>query len=184
MARAADGRTGRAAALGLAAAVVVVDQVTKVWAERELADRDVSVVGDVLTLTLVRNPGSAFGFGAGGTLLRTVLALAVVAAVLVVLARARSRAWALVLGLVAGGGVGNLVDRFVRDPGPLRGEVVDFLRLPSWPVFNVADMAVTVGALGLALLSLRGVPLRPEEPAGTEDATTTDGSGSRRAGRR
>lgn len=145
-------------ALGLA-----VDQVTKVVAVRELTGREpVEVVGTWLRLTLVYNPGAAFGAGAGITPVITVVAIAATLAVLWYSRQVRHLGWSVALGLLLAGVTGNLLDRLLRDPGPFRGHVVDFLALPRWPVFNVADMCINVAGVLLVVLLLRGVGLDGE----------------------
>jgi signal peptidase II len=125
---------------------------------RELSDREpVTLLGGLLTLRLVRNPGAAFGFAQGLTIAFTVVAVAVVVVILRLSRRLRSTPWAVALGLVLGGAVGNLVDRIFRAPGPGRGHVVDFLELPHWPVFNLADSAIVTAAVLMVLLSARGL---------------------------
>ena len=147
--------------IGLFAAVAAVvyglDQLTKYLAVRELSGEPPRrLVGELLQLDLIRNPGAAFGIGTGMTFVFTVIAL-VVAVVLVRTApRLRSPAWALALGMLLGGALGNLTDRLFRSPGAFRGHVVDFLALPDFPVFNLADMAVVGSAIGIALLSFSG----------------------------
>jgi len=139
--------------------VVALDLASKWLAVRELADREpIEMLGGVLTLRLVRNPGAAFGLAQGMTIVLTVIAVAVVVAILRVARRLDNPWWAAALGLVLGGAAGNLVDRFFRAPGPLRGHVVDFLELPRWPVFNLADSAIVVAGGLMLLLSARGVP--------------------------
>jgi signal peptidase II len=132
---------------GTAAAVVLVDQLTKEWALRALADGPVHVVW-TLRLNLSINSGIAFGLGQGLGPVVVVAALGVVA-LLVAFARAsRPARWTAVgVGLVVGGAVGNLADRLLRD----QGGVVDFIDLQWWPIFNVADAAITVGAVLLVL---------------------------------
>lgn len=150
--------------LGVAAAVVSLDLASKWLAVRELADREpIELLGGVLTLRLVRNPGAAFGLAQGMTIVLTVIAVAVVVAILRVARRLDNAWWAAALGLVLGGAAGNLVDRFFRAPGPLRGHVVDFLELPRWPVFNLADSAIVVAGGLMVLLSARGVPYAAAE---------------------
>lgn len=144
--------------LGVAAAVLALDLVTKLVAVRELSDREpIALLGGVLTLRLVRNPGAAFGMAQGMTVVLTVVALVVVVAILRMSRRLRSGWWAVALGLVLGGATGNLLDRLFRAPGPGRGHVVDFLELPRWPVFNFADSAIVVAGVLMVGLSLRGV---------------------------
>lgn len=138
--------------------VAALDQVTKRYAEAGLEPGvRVDVLGRVLGLRLFYNSGAAFSLGTGITPVLSVFACLAVVALLVALGRTTSRRWALALAALLGGATGNLLDRITRAPGPFRGEVVDFLELPSWPVFNVADIAVVTGALSIVLLSVRNV---------------------------
>lgn len=141
----------------MVASVVLVDQLTK-WAALEgLADRPVDVVGPV-RFRLVHNDGSAFGLGSGGGYTTVISLVAVAITVVVVRAGLRAtRTWPLVgFALVAAGALGNLVDRALRDgDGFLAGRVVDFVDVGAWPVFNVADSAITVGAVVLLLATWR-----------------------------
>ncbi len=144
--------------LAVAAAVLLADVLSKALVVRELSDHEpVSLLGGLLTLRLVRNPGAAFGFAQGLTIAFTVVAVAVVVVILRLSRRLRSTPWAVALGLVLGGAVGNLVDRIFRAPGPGRGHVVDFLELPHWPVFYLADAAIVTAAVLMVLLSARGL---------------------------
>lgn len=164
----------------VAAFVVALDQATKAWALQALGDGEVvTVVPGVLQLRLVLNPGAAFGVAEGYTVVISLVATAVVVTVLRVSSRLQVRLWAVALGGLLGGALGNLVDRVLREPGPLRGYVVDFLEAewpwPGFPVFNVADMAI-VGSVGLVLLlTLRGIEydgshhaVASTEPAGPD----------------
>jgi signal peptidase II len=143
---------------GVAALVILVDQVTKALAVAHLTEgRPVRVLGPVLRLDLTRNAGAAFSTATGMTWVLTVIAVAVVVVVVRASRRLGSRAWAVAFGLLLGGACGNLADRLLRAPGVARGHVVDFLEFPHWPIFNVADTSiVTAGAL-VVLLTLRGV---------------------------
>jgi len=158
-----------ALAFTVAASALAVDQVTKVIAVRELADRPpVEVIGSFLQLRLLRNPGAAFSAGASLTPLISVVAVAAVVVVVVLATRVRHRGWALGLGLLLAGVTGNLIDRLLRAPGPFRGHVVDFFELPNWPVFNVADICIDVAGAIFVLLLIRGIRLdgsRHQEPA-------------------
>ncbi|HEU5036010.1 MAG TPA: signal peptidase II [Nocardioides sp.] len=144
----------------VALAAYAVDVVSKVIAVEKLTDRpDVQVLGDLLVLHLVRNPGAAFSTGTAYT---EVFSIASIVAVLVVLwfaRRLRSAGWAVALGLLLAGVAGNLTDRLVREPGPLRGHVVDMFMLPHWPVFNVADICIDVAAALILVQVYRGVRL-------------------------
>jgi len=143
--------------------VIAVDQLAKWWAVNDLSDGPIHIVGS-LRLALTRNSGGAFGLGRG---FAPMIVLAAVALVVVLVALGRSidrPAVAVCLGLVLGGALGNLADRVFRAPGFGRGEVIDFVDLRWWPVFNVADIAITVGCVLLVLLSLRG-PVAVREDA-------------------
>ncbi|MEA2827071.1 MAG: signal peptidase [Actinomycetota bacterium] len=144
--------------LGVGAAVAVVDQLTKAWALSALADGPIHVVG-TLRLALTHNTAGAFGLGGGFVPLLALAALGVVVYLIVTGAASSRLPVALAMGLLLGGAVGNLLDRILRAPGLLRGAVVDFVDLRFWPVFNVADMGITVGCVMLLLWAAR--------PAGT-----------------
>jgi signal peptidase II len=137
-------------------AVVLLDQLTKVWAVAELADGPASIVGTDVQLALSRNTGGAFSLFQGLTPVLAVVAIVLVA-FLVRAARTTDAVIAVVaLALVLGGAIGNLGDRVFRAPGFLRGAVVDFVSVGSFPTFNVADAAITVGAILLVGWSLLG----------------------------
>jgi signal peptidase II len=142
-----------------AAAVVGVDQLTKSLAMDRLADgRTIDVIADVLTLRLTLNSGGAFGVGQGFPLFFLAATVLVVALILLWVRSLDDRTLAVPLGLVLGGGVGNAVDRLLRDTG---GRVVDFIDLHVWPVFNVADASITVGVVVILWLTARsGARLR------------------------
>ena len=143
----------------LAALGLLADQWTKHLAVQHLADHGVSYAGGLLRLTLARNPGAAFSTGTSYTPVISVIAIVATVVVCVVALRTRNRTWAVALGLLLAGVLGNLVDRLVREPGPLRGHVVDFLELPHWPVFNVADVCINLAALLILVQVVRGVRL-------------------------
>jgi signal peptidase II len=139
----------------VAALVVAVDHLTKWLALRELTARDVHVVGS-LRLHLVFNNGTAFGLGSKLSPLIALLAVGIVVGLLGFGRRIRGVAPLVAVAAIVGGAVGNLLDRLFRDgSGFLGGPVVDFIDLQWWPVFNVADMAITVGAVALALTAGR-----------------------------
>jgi signal peptidase II len=143
-----------------AAGVLVADVVSKVIVVSKLSDRGpVTAIPHVLTLTLTRNPGAAFSIGSGTTIVFTAVALGVVIVIARTARSLASRGWAIALGLLLGGALGNLTDRIFRSPGPLRGHVVDWLELPHWPVFNFADSAIVAGGALAVLLAIRGIEL-------------------------
>ena len=143
---------------GVALAAYAVDLGSKVLAVARLSDRpDVPVVGDLLVLHLTRNPGAAFSTGTEYTVALSCVAIAAVLVVLYLSRRIGSVIWAVALGLLLAGVAGNLTDRLFRAPGPLRGHVIDFLMLPNWPVFNVADMCIDVAAALILLQAFRGI---------------------------
>jgi signal peptidase II len=145
---------------GVAAAVFVVDVITKIIAVATLTpDHEVRVIGTLLTLDLVRNSGAAFSFGPGMTILFTVIAVSVIIFIVRTSRRLRSLGWAVTLGLLLGGAAGNLTDRLLRSPGAFRGEVVDWVQLPHWPVFNVADSCIVCGGFLAVVLATRGIRL-------------------------
>jgi signal peptidase II len=143
--------------VSVALTVLVLDVVTKALAVKLLTpNQPVSIIGDTVTWTLVRNPGAAFSLAAGYTLVLTVIATGVVVGIVWMAPRLVSPWWALGLGMILGGALGNLMDRFFRGPGPLQGHVIDFVSIGWWPVFNVADPAVVGGAALLVGLSFFG----------------------------
>lgn len=145
-------------ALVVAAVGLLLDQATKVLAVRELTGRPpVQVLGEFLQLQLLRNPGAAFSAGASLTPVITVVALVASVVTAYYVLKVRHRGWAVALGLLLAGVVGNLVDRMLRSPGPFRGHVVDFLALPNWPVFNVADIMIDSAGALLIVLVVRGI---------------------------
>ena len=151
----------------LAALVLAADQFSKHLALTNLPyQQPVEVWGQFLQFYLTRNPGAAFSFGEEVTWVFTlVLAAAAVTIVVLAVTRVRSRTWAIVLGLLLGGILGNLTDRLLRDPGFLVGHVVDFINTPwMWlgmnpAIYNVADMFIVTMMIGVALLVLIGVRL-------------------------
>ena len=146
--------------LGLAAAVLVLDQATKVWALAALTPGEaVRLVGSMIKLNLIRNPGAAFSIGNGSTWLLTAVSVGILVWVVIGARKVGNMPWAVALGLLLGGALGNLGDRVFRAPGPGRGHVVDFIAYLDWFVGNVADIAI-VGAAGLIMvLTYRGTSI-------------------------
>ena len=142
-------------ATAIVLAVVILDQLSKWWAVRELRDAPVDVIGNDIGFALVRNTGSAFSLFQSFTPLLAVVAL-VVAVVLVRTVRRTSDTLLVVgLSLVLGGALGNLIDRLFRTPGFLKGAVVDFVHVGDFPTFNVADSAITIGAILIVIWAIR-----------------------------
>ena len=143
--------------------MLLADLVTKLAVVATIAPGDdVRLLGGLLYLTQLRNVGAAFSLAEGYTVLFTVIAVVVSGIIVRTARRLYSTGWAVALGLVLGGALGNLVDRVFRDPGFLRGGVVDFLSVFApdgrvWPVFNVADSAIVCGGILGALMALRGI---------------------------
>ncbi|HEX2382281.1 MAG TPA: signal peptidase II [Acidimicrobiales bacterium] len=141
--------------IGVAALVVVLDQLTKWWALRALDDRDIDLFW-TLRLHLVENSGAAFSLAGGRGGLVALLAIAVVIALIAFGRAIDTKVGAVALGLVLGGAAGNILDRVFRDGnGFLGGAVIDFVDLQWWPVFNVADAAVTIGGLIIVFVVAR-----------------------------
>jgi signal peptidase II len=152
--------------LVVALSVIVLDQVTKAWAVASLMDQpSIEVIGRFLRLTYVENTGAAFGLGAGRAWLFTIAAIIVTGVIIYVSRNLGSLAWAFALGGLMGGALGNAIDRVTREPGWGQGYVVDFLQLPYWPVFNIADIAVVVSAIGMVVLSVLGIGMRGRQVA-------------------
>ena len=190
---------------GVAAFVLAADAITKALVVMHLRpDEPVHVLGDVLMLDLLRNPGAAFSVGTGDTIVFTAIAVGVVIYIARTARNLRSVGWAITLGLLLGGAIGNLADRIFRAPGLFRGNVVDWIELTRyWPVFNIADSAIVCGGILTVLLAMFGYHLdgtrgdrramaaaaaaaneapaakqapaaKPVKPAGTADAADAD----------
>ncbi len=147
--------------------VWLIDLGTKVWAVEVLSSRaNVKVIGSFLQLTFVQNSGAAFGIGAGSTIIFTFFALAVLIIITRYALQITSKGWALVCGLVLGGILGNLTDRIFREPSFLQGHVIDWIQIPNWPVFNIADSAIVIAAVVAIILTIRNIsPITPKDPS-------------------
>jgi len=158
------GVRGRALALliGLTFTVLVADVITKQLALSYLADREpLRLLGGAVYLTLTRNSGAAFSIGVGYTAIFPVIAVFVVTAIVLLARRLRSMPWAIAMGLILGGALGNLTDRVFRAPGVFVGHVVDFISVfdeagRAFPIFNLADSALVCGVILAVLLELTG----------------------------
>jgi signal peptidase II len=139
-----------------AAAIVVVDQITKAVVVSNMSEgQTIPVIDGVLHWTFVRNPGAAFSLFTQVPWLFTILASLISLWIISQARKLTSLAQAWCFGAILGGALGNLIDRFFRAPGGPSGHVVDMIDLRVWPVFNVADMGVTLGALALVIVSWR-----------------------------
>lgn len=154
-------RRGRLLILvAIAALTYVADLGTKIAVVAMLEeDLPVQVSGTGISLRLIRNPGAAFGLGVNVTVLFTAITVLVIVAILRSSRRLGSLPWSLTLGLLLGGALGNLTDRIARSPGPLSGHVIDFVEIPGWPIFNVADLSICVAGAMMVTLACRNVPL-------------------------
>ncbi|KMS87454.1 MULTISPECIES: signal peptidase II [Streptomyces] len=160
-------RTGRgrriAVLFAVAAFAYALDLVSKMLVVSRLEGHaPIQVVGDLLELHAIRNPGAAFGFGAAFTVIFTLIAAAVIVVIIRLARKLYSFPWAVALGLLLGGALGNLTDRVFRAPGVFEGEVVDFIAPKGFAVFNLADSAIVCGGILIVLLSFRGL-----DPDGT-----------------
>ena len=142
----------------IAWAIWLIDLATKSWALANLDSRNpVKIIGSFLQLTLIKNSGAAFSFAEGATVLFTIFACVVVAAISYFAPKITSKGWSVVLGLALGGILGNLSDRIFREPGFFTGHVIDWIELPNWPVFNIADSAIVVAAAIAVFLSIKNI---------------------------
>lgn len=149
--------------LGVAALAYLLDLVTKLIVVAELENQGtIEVLGTWLQFHVVRNSGAAFGMGEALTIVFTAIAAAVVVVIFRIARKLYSTPWALALGLLLGGALGNLTDRVFRSPGPLHGAVVDFIAPAHFAVFNLADSAIVCGGVLIVVLSFRGL-----DPDGT-----------------
>ncbi|MFF5304033.1 signal peptidase II [Streptomyces sp. NPDC013161] len=141
----------------VASVAYAVDLGSKLLVVAKLEGRNpVPVIGTWMELRVQRNPGAAFGLGATTTILFTAIAAAAAVVIVRVSRRLSSTSWALALGLLLGGALGNLTDRLFRSPGGMQGAVVDFIEVRDFSVMNLADWAITCGGALIVLLSFRG----------------------------
>ena len=161
----------------VAGTVIAIDVATKLWVVEVLQDREIPLLGGFLVLQQHRNPGAAFGFARGSTVVFTAVAVVVIAVILHTSRRLRSAPWGVVLGLLLAGAAGNLVDRLLRSPGVFRGEVIDWINFgpDRFPLFNAADSAIVVGGFCAVLLATRGYELDGSRtPAASAPADAAD----------
>ncbi len=143
--------------------VVVLDQLTKIWVVASLSDGPLSIIGTDVELHLARNSGGAFSLFTNATIVLALLAMALSVVLVRAVQRARDRLTVVALSMVLAGALGNLLDRLTRSPGFLRGEVVDFVHVGSFPSFNVADSSITIGAILLVIAAFRESTTAPRD---------------------
>ncbi|HEX2158292.1 MAG TPA: signal peptidase II [Actinomycetes bacterium] len=149
----ATARSRRVLALyGIAGLVLALDQLTKHLVVTNLAGRPpVDLIGEVVQFRYTTNSGGAFSLLTGAPLFFGIMAIVIIGGIIYASRRAQPLSILVVLGLILGGALGNLTDRLLRGEGLLRGEVVDFVKVGWWPVFNLADSCVVVGGILLAI---------------------------------
>jgi signal peptidase II len=164
--RPASDRRGLFGLMAVTAVVAyLLDQATKAWALATLdPGAPVNVVGELIRLNLIRNAGAAFSIGNGATWVLTLIAFGVLVVIVRTARRIGSRGWAWALGLLLGGSLGNLTDRMIREPGPGRGHVVDFIDYFGLFIGNIADIAIVGAAAVIGLLALRGIGVDGKRP--------------------
>ncbi|WP_430295023.1 signal peptidase II [Sinomonas sp. B1-1] len=164
----------------LAAAAYVLDQLTKLWVTGTMVEGErIPVLPPLLQWYYIRNSGAAFSIGEGVTWVFTIIMTVVSVAIVAYARKIRSAGWAVGLGLVLGGALGNLTDRLFREPSFGMGHVVDFISLPNFAIFNLADSAVVVGVSLICLLTLRGIS--PDGTRAAKKAVTDEAPGDGRA---
>ena len=142
----------------IAWAIWLLDFATKSWALSNLDSRNpIKIIGSFLQLTLVKNSGAAFSFAEGATFIFSAFACVVVSVIAYFAPKITSKGWSTVLGLALGGILGNLSDRIFREPGLFTGHVIDWIELPNWPVFNIADSAIVIAAAIAIVLSIKDI---------------------------
>ena len=142
----------------IAFTIWLFDFATKTWALSTFSSDPQPVIGTLLQFTLLKNSGAAFSFASGFTLIFSLLAIAVVATIIRFAGRITSRGWLTCAGLLLGGVLGNLTDRAFREPGFFLGHVIDWIQIPNWPIFNIADIAISSAAFLAFIQTMRNVP--------------------------
>lgn len=153
----------------------MLDVATKSWALSHLeGEPKVRILGNFLTLTFAKNSGAAFSIGGNGTLFLSLFTVLVIFLIGRWTPKVTSRPWGYVLGLALGGSLGNLTDRAFRGEGAFRGHVIDWIALPHWPIFNIADSAIVMAALLATFLAYRNVspsaPLKDKQDRKDEES--------------
>ncbi len=153
----------------LALLIWSIDFLTKNWALENLTGASKKVIGTFLQVTLHKNPGAAFSFATGFTIIFTSISIAVLLFILRYSPRIISTGWIVVAGLVLGGVLGNLSDRIFREPSFLYGHVIDWIELPNWPIFNIADSSIVIAAVIAFLLTVLDIhPTKPKNSSSSK----------------
>jgi signal peptidase II len=167
----------------------VLDQLTKAWVVSTMELGQITpVLPPLLNWHFIRNPGAAFSIGTNVTWIFTIVMVVVSVAIMTQIRKVASWGWAVALGLVLGGALGNLTDRLFREPSFGQGHVVDFIALPNFAIFNIADSAVVSGVILVCLMTLRGIGMdgrrsTDPEPHGTAQPRQSGGPGAAAPGR-
>lgn len=162
----------------------VLDQLTKWWVVSTMSEGQVTpVFPPLLDWRFIRNPGAAFSIGTDYTWVFTIIMVVVATAIVLQVRKVASWGWSVALGLVLGGALGNLTDRLFREPSFGQGHVVDFIALPNFAIFNIADSAVVSGVVLICILTLRGIGMdgrrsADEAPAGSTAEGSAGSAGS------
>jgi len=152
-------KSGKTRTIWLTAVTIwLFDFATKTWALSNFSSDPQPVIGTLLQFTLLKNSGAAFSFASGFTLIFSLLAIAVVATIIRFAGRITSGGWLTCAGLLLGGVLGNLTDRAFREPGFFLGHVIDWIQIPNWPIFNIADIAISSAAFLAFIQTMRNVP--------------------------
>lgn len=167
--------------IGIAVVTYAIDQLSKAWVVANLQMGEPHpIVGDFFQLRRAANPGAAFSIATNATWLLTIIAIVVIGCTIWAARKLRSRGWAAALGLLIGGALGNLTDRFFRAPGGGKGHVVDMFQLPNWPIFNVADVWIVSAAVLICLLAFRGIGIDGTRVSDDKDGDDKDRDGKAR----
>ncbi|MBD0842674.1 signal peptidase II [Streptomyces sp. TRM68416] len=157
------GKRRIAVLFAVAAFAYALDLISKMIVVAKLEHHEpIEIIGEWLRFEAIRNAGAAFGFGEAFTVIFTVIAAAVIVVIVRLARKLYSLPWAIALGLLLGGALGNLTDRIFRSPGVFEGAVVDFIAPKHFAVFNLADSAIVCGGILIVLLSFKGL-----DPDGT-----------------
>jgi len=149
--------------VAVAVAVIITDVLSKSLALHTLSTSPRKILGSFLQLQLTANSGAAFGLAQSATVFLSLLAFLAIYGIYIFSRSITSRTWGVALGFLLGGISGNLIDRCFRAPYLLHGSVVDWIRLPHWPIFNLADTSIVISAITIALLLFNDVKPRSQD---------------------